>query len=178
MHVRIVLFFCLLVSMHWSAAEEPSTGPVIEGYGPTYPLQKGDIPLPDGLEYKVLFDIAGYAGEPDSLNQQLNTVARFLNMHVRNGVSPDQLNVAVVLHGEALKSALRQESYLERYRVENPNLELLDQLDKAGVRFFACGQSLGFRNIDREELLQPVAVGLSAMTLSLTFIADGYTRLP
>lgn len=160
-------------------AQEPVTGPTIEGYGPNFPLQRGDVAPRTDDTFRVVFDLAGYpGGNTGSLNEELNTVARFVNMHTRSGVPLANLKIAVVLHGEALKSALQDDAYQQRFETSNPSIELLFKLHDAGVRFMACGQSLGFRRIGRQELASPVQVGLSAMTLLATLQSEGYALLP
>ena len=46
------------------------------------------------------------------------------------------------------------------------------------MQLYVCGQSLGFRGLDKSVLADNVKVGLSAMTLLVTLQADGYTFLP
>ena len=67
-------------------AAEPSLGPVIEGYGPTYPVEDRDVALDDDFVYRAVFDIVRYGDDPEKLNPRLVSVARYLNMHARNGV--------------------------------------------------------------------------------------------
>ncbi len=105
-------------------------------------------------------------------------VARFMNMHGKNGVPLEDLDVAVVMHGRALFAAFNDEAYEELHGVNNPSRDLLQSLADAGVKFYACGQSLGFRGLDKSVLAEPVKVGLSAMTMLVTLQADGYTFLP
>ena len=176
--IRLTLATAILLVVQNSSAEQPTLGPVIEGFGPVYTVADRDISLIKDFKYRVVFDAAEYPGDPAALNQELETVARFLNMHALNGVPAENMEVAVVLHGAALKSTLRQDAYSKRYQVDNPNLALLMALDKAGVKLYACGQSLGFRNFSKNELTDPVKVGLSAMTLLTTFQADGFALLP
>jgi intracellular sulfur oxidation DsrE/DsrF family protein len=174
----------LLILLSWQVcaapamAEDPSLGPVIEGYGPTFAIEDRDVALPDNTAYRVVFDAADYAGAPAGLNSELVSVARFLNMHARNGVEPRKMDIAVVLHGEALKSALSGEAYQARFGSGNPNLDLLTRLHAAGVSFYACGQSMGFRGIGGDELASAVKVALSAMTMLALLQSDGYALLP
>ena len=75
----IFLSVVLLWSIH-ATADEHSFGPVIEGYGPTYPINDRDVPLREDFVYNAVFDSAA---NPDvtRLNTGLVSVARFLNMH-------------------------------------------------------------------------------------------------
>ena len=50
----------VLLIISWTtalSAEEPVTGPVIDGYGPNYFVNERDVPLPEGFVYKTVFDI-------------------------------------------------------------------------------------------------------------------------
>jgi hypothetical protein len=54
------------------------------------------------------------------------------------------LKDAVVLYGTALKSILTNDAYRSRYKIDNPNLELIGRLRDAGVDLYICGQSMTF----------------------------------
>lgn len=150
-------------------AGEPSLGPVIEGYGPTYPINDRDVPLRDDFVYRAVFDVAEDP-TPGSVNRNLVSVARYLNMHARNGVPVENMDLAVVIHGPAVKNLLVDD--------DNPNLELISLLQDAGVEFYACGQSLAFGGFARNKLTGGVQVGLSAMTMLTILQSDGYALLP
>ena len=105
MSMRFVLLILLAVVPMWSVAGEPSFGPAIEGYGPTYPINDRDVQLEDGFEYRAVFDIANSPDDKSRLNPRLVSVARFLNMHARNGVPVEYMHLAVVVHGSALTNA-------------------------------------------------------------------------
>ena len=178
MTIRYLLLACLISFPLTAFPDEPSMGPAIDAYGPTFPIPDRDVPLRDDFTYKVVFDAADNSRETTSLNHELVSVARYLNMHARNGVPVGDMDIAVVLHGAALKSALSDAAYVARFETPNPNRELLMKLHDAGVAFYACGQSMAFGVVTRHELLSPVKVGLSAMTM-LTFLqSDGYALLP
>ncbi|MCK5326607.1 MAG: DsrE family protein [Woeseiaceae bacterium] len=178
MHVRLALLILLFVFPMRLLADEPSLGPAIEGYGPTYPINDRDVPLQEGFVYRAVFDAATYSDDKTSLNTRLVSVARYLNMHARNGVPVESMDLAVVLHGAALKSVLHNDAYQVRYGVDNPNLELVMKLHEAGVRFYVCGQSMAFGGIDKDELANPAKVGLSAMTMLTALQSEGYALLP
>ena len=162
--VALVLTFALP-----TLADEPSLGPVIEGYGPTYPINDRDVPLREGFVYKAVFDIA-QDPKPESVNGNLVSVARYLNMHARNGVPVENMELAIVVHGQAVRNLLFDD--------DNPNLELISLLQKAGVKFYVCGQSMEFGGFARNKLTGGVQVGLSAMTMLTILQSDGYALLP
>ena len=178
MFTRIPPIMILLLTFTPLVAAEPQKGPVIAAYGPTVLVQDLDVSLKDGFEYRAVFDLAEYRAENTSLNADLVSVARYLNMHARNGVPAENMTIAAVLHGAALINALSHQAYSSRYGSENPNLDLLMKLHQAGVAFYACGQSMGFSGISKSELASPVKVALSAMTMMTVLQSDGYALIP
>jgi len=178
MYDRLLLVLVLVFFIVPLFAAEPQKGLVIESYGPTVLVKGLDVPLNAGFEYRAVFDIADYRGENTSLNADLVSVARYLNMHARNGVPVENMTIAAILHGAALKNALSHQAYASRYGSENPNLDLLMKLHEAGVAFYACGQSMGFSGISKGDLAPPVKVALSAMTMMTVLQAEGYALIP
>ncbi|NOX69396.1 MAG: DsrE family protein [Gammaproteobacteria bacterium] len=175
---RILLAVCLIFIAVASLAEEPGMGPIIKDYGPTYPIDFRDVALEEDAVYKVMFDLSAYPGEVASLNSNLVSVARYLNMHARNGVALENMDIAVVIHGGALKNALSHEAYQARYHADNPNLDLFEKLDAVGVKFYICGQSMRFQGFEKNELAGPAKVALSAMTMLTVLQNNGYALLP
>lgn len=153
---------------------EPVDGPIIFGWGAVYPIDAVDYVTPIDREYRVLFDVKTGPDRADVLSPELNTVARFLNMHAQAGVDATAMHVAVILHGSAGKYALAHGPYHARFGVENPNLDLIAALADAGVVFYLCGQTAIHREFPPEELAPPIQLALSAMTALVTLQVDGY----
>jgi intracellular sulfur oxidation DsrE/DsrF family protein len=178
MRLRFVLPVLGCIMFLAAHADEPMLGPAIEGYGPTFPIDDRDVPLEEGATYRAVFDVAGYSDDLESLNSRLVSVARFLNMHARNGTPVENMELAVVLHGAAVKNVLGDNAYRARYETANPNLELIGRLHEAGVRFYVCGQSMTFGGVEKSELTSEAEVALSAMTMLTVLQNDGYALLP
>ena len=178
MMYRRALVALLTVIAISSNAQEPTTGPYVDAGGPAFAVPDRDVPLREGYKYRVVFEATEYPGELTDVNRELTVVGRFMNMHGKNGVPLEDLDVVVVLHGRALLAAFNEKAYKELHGVSNPSLDLLHSLADAGVTFYACGQSLGFRGLDKSVLAEPVQVGLSAMTMLVTLQSDGYAFLP
>ena len=155
-----------------------TTGPVIEGYGPVFDIPADAMQLSNNQTHKVLFDVADGKRDRDSLNRRLETVARFLNMHARNGVDTDHLQLAVIMHGGSTFSALSDAAYQQRFGRDNPNTELIKALHEAGVEFWLCGQSAGYNGIKANELSDHIGLALSAMTVMVELSSQGYMLLP
>lgn len=168
----------ILVIALQATAQEPLYGPEIEGYGPVFAIEDRDVPLHNDRSYKAVFDASVYPGNNDALNVELESVARFINMHSVNGIAIERMEIAVVVHGAALRSVLSDDAYRSRFDADNPNSELLRKLQAAGVSFYVCGQSMGFRGFRKEELADRVKLSLSAMTMLVDLQADGYSLIP
>ena len=152
------------------AAQEPQGryGPIFEDFGPHYPVEGIDR-VPEDAEFAVAFDVARQA-EDGARNRGFESAARFINMHASAGVDPDNIRIAVVVHGAALKDLLDREDNASRYMVE----QLLDY----GVRFIVCGQSAAASDIAQEDLIPGVEMALSAMTAHALLQQRGYTVNP
>jgi len=160
-----------------AAANDPVTGPVIENYGPAYAVDWRDVQLAEDYHYRMVFDLAADP-ELGVVNRNLVSVARYLNMHARNGVPADHMHLAVVVHGKAVRNLLQNEAHRARHSMDNPNLELIRSLQDAGVRFYVCGQSMAFAGLVRNDLAGGVEVALSAMTMLTLLQGGGYALLP
>lgn len=185
LHLSILLIVSILSQVSafadtWKLEEFPKAikGPVFSDYGPVFKMEDRDVPLVEGLKYKVFFDVTQAANETFQRNFRIESVARFINMHAMNGVSLEDMDIAVVLHGSATRDTLSQEAYQERYLDENPTLDLIEQLHAKGVRFYLCGQSLYFMKQKKADLAPQVELALSAMTMSTQLQAEGYTLIP
>ena len=86
--------------------------------------------------FKAVFDVAKAPEDPSKRNPYIETAARFLNMHVNAGVPVENLKVRMAMHGQASYGLLKNEFYKEKYGVDNPNIGLLEALDKAGVESY------------------------------------------
>lgn len=170
-----------LLALAWmvsptGAQERPESrsGPVIEEFGAVYDVPDVDLETPVDRVYQVVFDVSRSSEVPGTVNPWLDTVARFLNMHARAGVPVENMEVAVVLHGEAAKDALLEGPFLDRFGATNRNAELLRHLGEAGVELYMCGQSAASRNLPADGLVEPVRMALSAMTARAVLESRGY----
>ena len=67
-------------------------------------------------------------------NQQIGTMARYLNMHARAGVPRENVRVAGVVHGGAAFALLQDEHYREANGVDNPNKDTQLSVFNDGLR--------------------------------------------
>jgi intracellular sulfur oxidation DsrE/DsrF family protein len=152
----------------------PEAGPVVLSGGAVFEVPDPDFPTPMDHDLGAVFELRSAPEDPARTNEQLGTMARYLNMHARAGVPRENLRVAAVVHGGASRALLQDDFYRERVGVENPNTELVREIIAAGGEVILCGQSAAAQNISREQLLPGVKVALSAMTALVTLQQQGY----
>ena len=158
-------------------ADEPETGPVISGFGPTYPVPEGSLNLDPSQEYRIVMDVGQGPDDPAKMNHYIESAARFLNMHARNGIKPENLKMAVVLHGSATRSALNESAHRESFDTANPSQELLQALGATGVQIYVCGQSAAHHGFTADELLPEAYMAVSAMTAHVRLQQEGYRAI-
>lgn len=151
-------------------------GPVVTGHGAVVRLpDAAQQPRPDT---KILVDLTT-GGEVDSVNTGLEKVAKILNLYAGAGAESAQVQIAVVIHGEATLAVLDSESYSTRFNTPaNPNLALLSTLHESGVDLYVCGQSLISHHAAPEDVAEFVTTAVSAITSIANLQADGYAYLP
>lgn len=157
-----------------SQTSQATTGPVVNAGGPTYRVANPTFETPMDRMYKAVFELRAPAGSPERPNQNLNTMARYLNMHARAGVPGENVRVAGVVHGGASLELLRDEYYQAAHGVDNPNKDLIAEIIAGGGQVILCGQTAGSRGIDAGQLLPGVQLALSAMTAMTVLQQDGY----
>ena len=142
------------------AAQEPEVryGPIFEEFGPHYPVEGIDR-VPQDAEFAVAFDVARPA-EDDTRNRGFESAARFINMHASKGVDPENIRIAMVVHGGAVKDLLASE--------DNPSREMVEHLLD-----YAAGQGIA-----QDDLIPGVEMALSAMTAHALLQQRGYTVNP
>ncbi|MBU6366688.1 MAG: DsrE family protein [Gemmatimonadetes bacterium] len=154
------------------------SGPVINSTGPSFVVENPTFTIPAGHVFKALFEVNA-GGSDTTMNAQLITMARFYNVHVRNGVPKERLKAAAVVHGSGWTALLTDEAFAARFNgARNPSRRLTEELVAAGAQLILCGQTAGGRGIRREELLPGVLVAPSAMSALNILEADGYTLIP
>ena len=176
---RTIMQFCflLLFISFQSFASDPVTGPVVENYGPVFAVPEGSFNLEPNRQYKVLMDIGKGPDDPSELNRYIESAARFLNMQSRNGIKPENIKLAFVLHGSGTHAALNDEAYSEHFLVPNANKGLIKALAQAGVDVYVCGQSAAYNGYSAEELLPEVKMAVSAMTVHVRLQQEGYQAI-
>ncbi len=159
----LTVLFTTLTVVAWGQ-QKTSKGPIIAEFGGVYQVADQDFELDTNGVFKVVFDVGRTFEANDRPNPLIETAARFLNMHAQNGVKPENMKVALVVHGSASQDILTDKAYHKKHGIDNPNTPLIKALNDAGVDIILCGQTAGYRNITRSDALREVKFALSAMT--------------
>jgi intracellular sulfur oxidation DsrE/DsrF family protein len=153
------------------------SGPLIQSTGRTVQVDDATFRIPDGHVFRTVYEInvADTAGP----NQQLGTIARYVNLHARHGIPKERVHAAAVVHGTGWMSLLSDSAYGARFGGRaNPSKRLVEELLANNVQLVMCGQTAGFRGVKREELLPGVQLAISAMTALSVFQSQGYQFIP
>lgn len=171
------LCFITCLSMVCSVKAQVKKGPVLDNFGPVYPIEDADLLLNSDRLYKVIFDVYSDEKRSDEVNPLIHTAARFLNMHGQYGVPEENMKLVVVLHGPATKNALSDKAHKKIAKKPNPNTALLKALSDKGVKIYVCGQSLKSKGFEAGDLSEDVQVSLSAMTALVKYQSEGYALI-
>ncbi|MEO0436439.1 MAG: DsrE family protein [Pseudomonadota bacterium] len=171
---RLVLLSAFLVFATPSNAgpEDFHAGELIPEFG-----MIAEVPglqrLPSDTHFKLAIDIVE-GGDPGRINGKFETAASFLNLQHANGIPPEQVEIALVVHGQAHRDLLNDKAY----GADNPNAEILDALQQHGVKVYYCGQSAVYRDVTASDLLPGVELSLSATTTHVLLQQQGFSLRP
>lgn len=159
----------------------------------SYPLIKtskwtGVLPMenvnekPDpNIQYKLLMEevipIKDSAAAKD-FSEGLSEVGRIINLHIASGIPKNKLSVVVVVHGPALYALYTNEQYHKKWGIDNPNIPLISELMKNGVKFIACGQAMNFLGVKKEDMVPNIRISLTAQTVLSNYQLKGYVLFP
>ncbi|MDZ7277705.1 DsrE family protein [Pantoea eucrina] len=153
--------------------------PAIEGYGKIHFVNVPDYnpASTPGLSNKIVFQINRNEGDIHKPNLGLERVARVTNLYYAAGVPLDKLNFVVSINSDAVPAALNNEQFKKAYGSDNPNLKLIDELEKAGVKVTICDQSVAFHQLERNWIDTRVTHTISSGTTVATLQNEGYAIL-
>lgn len=143
------------------------------GAGPDVPVIT--FPASKSLIYKMAWHATVGPEDPAALAPSFRAPANFLWMTDREGVPRRNLHLALIVHGTATQSLMKNDAYKALRGVDNGSIALLTALHEAGVEIIVCGVALVNRNVPRESLLPFVQISQSASMAHATLAARGYT---
>ena len=148
--------------------------PSVQGYGAVVNYEGVSLPSKGA---KIVIDMTTANPTGQGHSQSMDRVARLINLYGLGGVTPEQLEIVVVVHSAAYKTILSNEAYRKRFRADNPDLDALNTLTEAGVQFMVCGQSINARQVAIDEINPNVKLAISAITTLVDHQQRGFSLL-
>jgi len=167
----------LMLILPFVCLSQERLNPVIKSYGGIFDVPYATVKPDSSLEYNIVIDVMTPEESPSAVSTALDNVARLMNLHVVGGVPLEKMHVVLAVHKEAVFTLMNNDTYRKRFKVDNPNLQLLRELQQAGIKIAVCGQSLLKRNIDYQKLATGVEVATSMLTTVTTYQLKGYAML-
>src|ERR1019366_7865776 len=129
------------------------------------------------ISYKLLFELV--INNKDTtvkeINHGLTEICRIINLDVASGIPVKNMTPVIVVHGPALYSFYTNEKYKAKYKTDNPNIAVMEEMiKKTGTMFIACGQAMDFLGIAQGEMIPQVKVSLTAQTVLSGYQLKGY----
>lgn len=166
-------------SVKWATMEAKLIFPVIKAgtWSGVLPVADADeIPDPS-INYKLLFELVlpTKANESKDINHGITEICRLLNLHVASGIPLKKITPVIVVHGSALFAFYNNDYYQKKFKTDNPNIAIIEELvKKTGARFIACGQAMQFLEIQHSELIPQMKVSITAQTVLSHYQLKGY----
>lgn len=167
----------LLTPVFCITTAQTKVNPIIKSYGTVFQIPNADHKPDPSIKYKILVELTENASKPDSLNEYLEALATLINLHAAEGVAKENIQMAVILRKMATYGVFGNELYKEKFKCDNPNMQLLKELMNAGVEFYVCGQTMLKRNMDTKKLVPGTKVASAGLTAITTYQLKGYTMV-
>ncbi|MFC3879791.1 DsrE family protein [Algoriphagus namhaensis] len=171
----LTLGFTLLLAQVTFAQQE--VFPVIKGYGSVIDMPFETIKPDPSLQYKLLAE--AFSGQKDKteLYDPLDYFARVVNAHAHAGVPAENFKMSIVLFSGSVFTTLNNAEFQKRFGTDNPNLELIQKFQDAGVDVFVCGQSMMKQDIMPEMLIEGLKIGSSRITVASEHLTNGFVSI-
>ncbi|WP_075348612.1 DsrE family protein [Algoriphagus marinus] len=168
------LFFFLFLGFSSFSGAQQLVYPIIQGYGAV-----NDIPFevekPDPTkQYRLVVEIGERIQNKDQVGDLLDYAARMYNLHHYSGIPKENIHLAIVVYSGATPLILSNETYQERFEQANPNAQLLEEFEKAGVEVIVCGQSMMKQDLLPANIFPGVRMATSRFTATTDLLQKGY----
>ena len=161
----------LLVTITSVAQKE---GIILEKYGKVYASEKPSLNFENDKEYKVIFDVFKDQSKEDEINPELKTIVAYLETSSKQGVTKENMKIAVIFHGEATKNVLTNSAYNKLFEIDNPNIELIKKLKNAGVELYVDRKSYFGNVYELKDKSPEIKMSYSALVTLTEFKSEGY----
>ena len=170
------IFISIIIISNYTNAQEWET-PIIKGYGEVKYFDQAASQLNKQLEYKLIFDIKSNQVK-NGVNKGLWTIARTLNLFELSGIPSKKIEIVASIHGEATFITLNSNAYQDKFGRDNPNSNIIQQLNDNGVKLYVCSQATSSRNINNGDLNINVIPALSGIAVLSNHLLRGFILMP
>lgn len=165
-------------SVRMANLEASMTYPFIYGgkFSGVIPI-KNPVIVPDpNLTYKLLFELTIFNNlkQRQDINHGLTEICRIINLHKASGIPEKNLELVILVHAPGLFNFYQNDYFQKKYKLDNPNIELIKALSKKGVTFIGCGQAMSYLNMKEEEMVPEIKLSLTAQTVLSSYQLKGY----
>lgn len=170
-----IFVFALFISQVTFAQQE--LFPVIEGYGSVIDMPFETIKPDPTMQFKLLAEAFNGQEDKTELYGPLDYFARVVNAHAYAGVPTEHFKMSIVLFSGSVFTTLNNAEFQTRFGTDNPNLELIQRFQDAGVDVFVCGQSMMKQDIKPEMLIEGLKIGSSRITVASEHLTNGFVSI-
>lgn len=157
-------------AMHWIY-------PVIPKFGAIHPRPDAAVQPDPGADYKVFVDVVSTGADHAKPLPALDRLARIVNMMGYAKVPPAHLHIVALLDEGAAIAGWSNATYRSKFHIDNPNLEIVHALRKAGVQLLVCSQALAGQGLADSAVDPAVTVSLSGVTDPVIYGQRGYSYM-
>lgn len=151
--------------------------PVVAKFGGVHPRPDAAVQPDPNADYKIFVDVVSTPKDMGEVFPSLDRLARLVNLMGFAKVPADHVHIVALLDEKAAVAALDNAHYRKYFKKDNPNLEVLRALHKAGVELLMCSQALAGRGLADGDIDSSVTVSLSALTDPVVYGHAGYTYM-
>ena len=174
---KILAAAILCTAFTFSVQAQKKIFPAISNYGGMFDVP-GATDKPDpSMEYKIISDADKPVDKPEEIYPALDHILRMYNLFAFAGVSRKKLQVELVLYSQAIFIVMNNDAYKKKYGVDNPNLKIIEEMKKAGIKVYACSQSMGKFGIEPSMLNPDVEMVYSRVTTLASRQLKGYAHV-
>lgn len=133
--------------------------------------------LPADASWKHAFDTTEAGG--GEVNGGLGRAAAFMDIMSEAGAAPEQVTVAVVVHGKAVFDVVDANRHASEFEgSDHPNATLVQRILDAGGEIWVCARSAAWQEVGDDDLLPGVRFAPSAMTAHADLQRRGFSLNP
>lgn len=133
--------------------------------------------LPRDAVWRHAFDAAEAGGR--EVNPGLGRADSFVEIMRDAGVMPEQITVAVVVHGKAVFDVVNASRHATEVEgSDHPNAALVERILDSGGEIWVCARSAAWQNVGDDDLLPGVRFAPSAMAAHAELQRRGFSLNP